>query len=200
MKIEKIGSCHGTNFVIIAVTRGCRYEHLIVPRHDDVIKWKHFPLYWPFVRGIYRSSVNSPHKGQCRGALMFLWSAPWINGWMNYRQAGDLRRHRTHYDVIVMCKAIVSIMATIAGMAHRSDWLSEDQFIKRQTRIRIRGQRGGCRCPGIEWVSGHLQFHFHGKMFGSCYNAVRDYTLVYIAPQTRRIFNLLRNQYPAFSD
>ena len=30
--------------------------------HDDVIKWKHFPRYWPFVRGIHRSPVNSPHK------------------------------------------------------------------------------------------------------------------------------------------
>ena len=37
--------------------------------HDDVIKWKHFPRYWPFVRGFHRSSVNSPHKGQWRGAL-----------------------------------------------------------------------------------------------------------------------------------
>ena len=40
-------------------------------RHDDVIKWKHFPRYWPFVRGIHRSPVNSPHKSQWRGALMF---------------------------------------------------------------------------------------------------------------------------------
>ena len=39
--------------------------------HDDVFKWKHFPRYWPFVRGIHRSTVNSPHKGQWRGALMF---------------------------------------------------------------------------------------------------------------------------------
>ena len=38
---------------------------------DDVIKWKHFPRYGPFVRGIHRSPVNSPHKGQWRGALMF---------------------------------------------------------------------------------------------------------------------------------
>ena len=43
--------------------------------HDDVIKWKHSPLYWPLVRGIHRSSVNSPHKGQWRWALCFLWSA-----------------------------------------------------------------------------------------------------------------------------
>ena len=39
--------------------------------HDDVIKWEHFPRYWPFVRGIHRWPVNSPHKGQWRGALMF---------------------------------------------------------------------------------------------------------------------------------
>ena len=37
--------------------------------HDDVIKWKHFPRYWPFVRGIHRSPVNSPHKGRWRKAL-----------------------------------------------------------------------------------------------------------------------------------
>ena len=40
-------------------------------RQDDVIKWKHFPRYWPFVRGIHRWPVNSPHKGQWRGALTF---------------------------------------------------------------------------------------------------------------------------------
>ena len=39
--------------------------------HDDVIKWKHFPRYWPFVRGIHRSPVNSTHKGQWRGAFSF---------------------------------------------------------------------------------------------------------------------------------
>ena len=39
--------------------------------HDDVIKWKPFPRNWAFVRGIHRSPVNSPHKGQWRGALMF---------------------------------------------------------------------------------------------------------------------------------
>ena len=39
--------------------------------HDDVIKWRHFPRYWPFVRGIHWSLVKSPHKGQWRGALIF---------------------------------------------------------------------------------------------------------------------------------
>ena len=70
--------------------------------HDDVIKWKHFPRYWPFVRGIHRSPVNSPHKGQWRRALMFSLICTWINGSVNNHEAGDLRRHRAHYDVIVM--------------------------------------------------------------------------------------------------
>ena len=43
----------------------------ILPGHDDVIKWKHFPRYWPCVRGIHRSPVNSPHEGQWHGAFMF---------------------------------------------------------------------------------------------------------------------------------
>ena len=68
--------------------------------HDDVIKWKHFPRYWPFVRGIHRSPVNSPHKGQWRRALMF--SLICINDWVNNREAGDLRRCCAHYDVIVV--------------------------------------------------------------------------------------------------
>ena len=70
--------------------------------HDDAIKSKHFPRHWPFVRGIHRSPVNSPHKGQWRRALMFSLISTWINGWVNNGEAGDLRRHHAHYDVIVM--------------------------------------------------------------------------------------------------
>ena len=70
--------------------------------HDDVIKWKHFPRNWPFVREIHRSPVNFPHKGQWRGPLMFSLIYAWINDWVNNREAGDLRRQHGHYDVIVM--------------------------------------------------------------------------------------------------
>ena len=70
--------------------------------HDDVIRWKHFPHYWPFVRGIHRLPVNSPHKGQWRGALMFSLVCVWMHGWVNTGEAGDLRRHRAHYGVTVM--------------------------------------------------------------------------------------------------
>ena len=54
------------------------------------------------MRGIHRSPVNSPHKGQWRGALMFSLICVWINDWVNNRETGNLRRYRAHYDVIVM--------------------------------------------------------------------------------------------------
>ena len=73
--------------------------------YDDVIRWKHFPRYWPFVRGIYRSLVNYPHKGQWCGALMFSLICAWINGWVNNREVGVFRRHRAHCDVTVMTNA-----------------------------------------------------------------------------------------------
>ena len=53
-------------------------DDALAPDHDDVIKWKHFPRYWPIVRGIHRSPLKSPHKGQWRGALMFSLIYVWI--------------------------------------------------------------------------------------------------------------------------
>ena len=40
------------------------WTHLVfeIMYHENVIKWNHFPRYWPFVRGFHRSPVNSPHK------------------------------------------------------------------------------------------------------------------------------------------
>ena len=70
--------------------------------HDDVINWKHFPRYWPFVRGIHQSPVNPTNKGQWRGALMFSLICTRRNCWVNIRDAGRFRRHRAHYDVAVM--------------------------------------------------------------------------------------------------
>ena len=77
--------------------------------HDDVIKWNHFPRYWPFVWGIHRSPVNSLHKGQWRGALMFSLICARINGWVNNGEAGDLRRHRAHYDATVMSIRVTAL-------------------------------------------------------------------------------------------
>ena len=54
---------------IVLDVKGTLGIHLL--NHDDVIKWKHFPRYWLFVREIQRPAVNYPHKGQWREAMMF---------------------------------------------------------------------------------------------------------------------------------
>ena len=77
-------------------------ERSVCSHHDDVIKWKHFPRYCSFLRGIQRSPVNSPHRGQWRGTLMYSLIRAWINGWVNNRETGDSRRHGAHNDVTVM--------------------------------------------------------------------------------------------------
>ena len=70
-----------------------------------------FSHYWPFVRGIHRSLVISPQKGQWRRALMFSLICTWINRWVNNRGAGDLRRNHAHHDVTVMNYSWVQITA-----------------------------------------------------------------------------------------
>ena len=96
-----ISNTFGTSFWALNASH-CWRLLLLHRFHDDVIKWKHFLRYWPFVRGIHRSPVDSPHKGQWRGALMFSLIWVWINGWVNSPDAGDLRRHCAHCDVIVI--------------------------------------------------------------------------------------------------
>ena len=89
------------------MTAGPFGTNQISDKHDDVIKRKHFPHYWPFVRGIHQSPVNSPHKGQWRRALMFSLIYARINGRVNNGEAGDLRCHRANCDVIVMENTLV---------------------------------------------------------------------------------------------
>ena len=86
--------------------------------YGDVIKWKHFPRYWPFVRGIHRSPVNSSHKGQWRGTLMFSLICTWINGWVNNGEAGDLRHNHAHHDVIVMSIMAIKKSSTTPLFVH----------------------------------------------------------------------------------
>ena len=70
----------------------------VLEYYDDITKCKHFPYYWPFVRGLHRWQVNSPHKGQWCGVLMF----PLISAWIKNHEVGGLRCHRAHYDFILM--------------------------------------------------------------------------------------------------
>ena len=89
------------------------------------MKWKHLPRYWPLVQGIHQSPVNSPHKGQWRGALIFSLICAWTNDWVNNSEAGNLRRHRAHYDVTVMVQPELTIktMAVIFYSSQLTSYL-----------------------------------------------------------------------------
>ena len=116
--------------------------------HDDVIKWKHFPRYWSFVRGIHRSPVNSPHTGQWRRALMFTLICARVNN----GEAGDFRCHRVHYDVIVMI-TITSICRPL--------W----KHIIQKKRVVMRDQRAWLWRATLDWNVGLAEAKYHQTRF-----------------------------------
>ena len=93
--------------------------------HDDVIKWKHFPRYWPFLRGIHRSPVNSPHKGQWGGALTFSFFDLHLNkrltkqswSWWFETPPCPLWRH---------CNAVISTTVCSTCVRSRRSWWRHD--------------------------------------------------------------------------
>ena len=89
-------------FEITVKSHSDRWVDNVHLEHDDVIKWKSFPRYGPFVRGIHLSPMNSPNKGQRRGAWMFSLICTWTNGLVNHPDADDWRHHRAHYDITLM--------------------------------------------------------------------------------------------------
>ena len=80
--------------------------------HDDVIKWKHFPRYWPFLRGIHRPRWIPTQRPVTRSFGVFF-DLCLRNGLVNNREAGDLRRYRAHYDVTVMTRDWLKAMRQI---------------------------------------------------------------------------------------
>ena len=83
----------------LGIVNACKTT-LVSCCHDDVIKWKHFPRYWPGPRRIPRTKASDAEL-RC-GASMCSLICVWINGWENNRETGDLRRYRAHYDVTLM--------------------------------------------------------------------------------------------------
>ena len=73
-----------------------RFHHMMTSSNGNIFRVT------GLLCGEFTGLVNSPYKGQWRGALMFSLICVWINGWVNNREAGDLRRHRGHYNAIVM--------------------------------------------------------------------------------------------------
>ena len=105
-----------------------------------------FPRYWPFVWGIHQPPVNSPHKGRWRGALMFSLICAGTNG-VNNRYAGNLRRYRVHYDVIVMT------FITIFPTGQRMEYLPLRGNLVRTAWWRLPSSPSTWRCFCTWWDS-----------------------------------------------
>ena len=96
-----------------------RWTMPCITRHNDVMTWEGFPHYWPFSWWRHQMETFPRHWPFVRGIHGLLWSAPEsVNGWVNNREASDLRRRCTHYDVIVKCKG--NPMVTSHGRTHSS--------------------------------------------------------------------------------
>ena len=112
------------NFVHLKLLSVIGNRDRFTMRWDD--RWKTNPGYiytWGFTWWRHQMETfsallaicagNSPVTGkfpalcQWGGALMFSLICAWMNGWANNREDGDLRCHRTHYDVIVMSTAVI---------------------------------------------------------------------------------------------
>ena len=117
-----------------------RHQRQWVKRFRNVLKpaecpwWRHqmetFSALLAICAGNSPVPVNSPHKGQLHGALMFSLICVWINDWVNNREAGFFRRYRAHYDVslivlhgyvitwLILCGDVI----THLGLHRRYNW------------------------------------------------------------------------------
>ena len=64
------------------------------------IRMGYFFPWWRHQMETFSALLATDHRW--RGALVFSLICTWTNGWANNRDAGNLRRHRAHYDAIVM--------------------------------------------------------------------------------------------------
>ena len=156
--------------LVLSVPDGSNVGPMNLAIHDDVIKWKHFPRDWPFMRGIHRSPMNSPHKGQCRGALMFSLICVWINGWVNNRKAGDLKRYLAHHDVSVMSVKRSRYASTgILGILYHSVcsyfWTKNDHVGQWHVMIAISANVVGA---GLSHVSVYCMLTHRGRVTHIC--------------------------------
>ena len=106
---------YGSSFVV------SRRYHQIGPqpvkqtaKSGNMTWWRH--QMETFSASLALCEGNPPVNGDAelwRGALTFSLISAWTNGWANNREAGDLRRHRAHYDATLMITTKQSIKSIL---------------------------------------------------------------------------------------
>ena len=68
-------------------------------------------------------------KGQWCGALMFSLICVWINDWVKKnREAGDLRRYRAQFDVIVMMPVVLMMVWCLNSGEDELNTVNENNY------------------------------------------------------------------------
>ena len=60
-----------------------------------------------------------PSQSPVTRSLDIFFICAWINGWVNNREAGDLRRHHAHYDVTVLLRTVLVPRKQAYGICFR---------------------------------------------------------------------------------
>ena len=90
--------------------------------------------------GEFTGHRGIPAQRPVKRSFDVFFDLPWINGWVNNGEAGDLRRYRAHYDVIVMDAFVM--------LAHYRKWrprlsklpsLCKKQFIQLVSTVALKG-------------------------------------------------------------
>ena len=118
--------------------------------HGDVIKMETYSALLALCAGgIHLSPVNSCYEDQWRGALMSYLICAWTNGWVNNRDAGELRSHRPHYDLTIMtllCFFIRWKNKPVRSERNREDIATRLHNYSKSGQNGTRGQNG---TPGV---------------------------------------------------
>ena len=118
-----------------------------------------FHVTGPFVRGIHRSTVDSPHKCQWRGALMFSLLCAWTNGWANNLDAVDLRC-QSHIGPLYMAEAHADLLYWLVYI----EW--EDS--------KLSGQCESCEVMDMMTSSNGKIFHVTGPFVRGIHRSMVD--------------------------
>ena len=102
-------------FIFLCCSLQTQYMYMQLVQYMHQAWWRHqmetSSVSLAFVRGI-RWPMNF--------AALFSLICAWTNGWVNNRDAGDLRRHRAHYD----CNGIsVAVMLIAHSCVSRYLWI-----------------------------------------------------------------------------
>ena len=108
--------------------------------------------------------VNSPHKGQWRGALMFSLVYAWINDWVNNGEAGDLRRYPAHYDVTVIASHACPSARCNCPLQRISKYLTKTFFLNGRMINKL------YNCVGMDYITFILSH--------TCWSALTDFSIL----------------------